>query len=303
MSREKKYYIILYYYYVKIEKPELLRNLQLDFCKQLNLVGRIIISSEGINGTLSGFKENINLYMENLKNNKYFKNIEFKIIDIHKNVFKKLSVKYRKEIVSLKLKKDIFPDYNNKKNFYLEPQQFYDYLIKNKNVFLLDVRNNYEYNLGHFENAINPNIQNFRDLPYWIDKEFHSFKDKNVLLYCTGGVRCEKISFLLKEKGVKDVFQLKGGIIKYSQDKKLQGKLFQGKIYVFDQRISMKANDKKNNIVGKDYFDQTPCERYINCANPQCNKQILCSKKNEYKNLGSCSIECINNPKNRYLKK
>ncbi|KXT29272.1 rhodanese-like domain protein [Candidatus Phytoplasma oryzae] len=300
MFKKNDYFIISYYYYVIIKDSEELRKKQLVYCKKLNLMGRIIISPEGINGTLSGLKNNILSYMENLKNIEEFKNIDFKIIEYNKNVFPKISVKHRNEIVSLKLKKDFFP--GNKGEYFLEPYQFYQLLINPKNVFLLDVRNDYEYNLGHFQNAINPNIKNFRDLPYWIEKNFFSFKNKKVCLYCTGGVRCEKISLLLKEKGVNEVYQLKGGIIRYSQDTKTQGKFFQGKMYVFDQRISMKVNLKEKIIVGKDYFDNKPCERYINCANPECNKQILCSKHNEVKYLSSCSDKCRNNTKNRYFK-
>ncbi|KAB8121844.1 MAG: rhodanese-related sulfurtransferase [Candidatus Phytoplasma cynodontis] len=300
MLIDNNYYIILFYYYTKIKEPEKLQKEQLDYCKKLGLVGRIIIASEGINGTLSGLRQNIELYMLDLKKNKYFKKIEFKIIEYNRNVFPKLAVKIRKEIVSLKLKKDIFPDIN--KTSYLEPKQFFNFLKEKKNIFLLDVRNIYEYNLGHFKNAVNPNIENFRDLPKWIEKEILNFKNKKTLLYCTGGVRCEKISALLKEKGVKEVYQLKGGIINYSQDKQVQGELFQGQMYVFDQRIAVKVNNKENVVVGRDYFDQTPCERYINCSNPECNKQILCSKKNELEKLGSCSIQCRKNPKNRFFK-
>jgi UPF0176 protein len=292
--KEKEYCIILFYNYISIKNPEELKKSHFYECKKLNLLGRIIVSSEGINGTLSGLSKNIDKYIEILKKNKYFKNIDIKKTKYKKNVFKKLSVKLRKEIVSLKLKENIFP--NNKKKYYLEPKKFYKYLQK-ENVFILDVRNDYEYNLGHFKNAINPNIKNFRDLPNWIEKKISIFKNKKILIYCTGGVRCEKISSFLKQKGINEVYQLKGGIIKYSQDKDIQGDLFYGKMYVFDQRISMKVNYKEDIIVGKDYFDKTPCERYINCNNPKCNKQILCSEQNEKKYLGSCSLICsLNNP-------
>lgn len=132
MLIDNNYYIILFYYYTKIKEPEKLQKEQLDYCKKLGLVGRIIIASEGINGTLSGLRQNIELYMLDLKKNKYFKKIEFKIIEYNRNVFPKLAVKIRKEIVSLKLKKDIFPDIN--KTSYLEPKQFFNFL-KEKKIF------------------------------------------------------------------------------------------------------------------------------------------------------------------------
>ncbi|MFR0367782.1 rhodanese-related sulfurtransferase [Candidatus Phytoplasma palmae] len=297
MLKNETYLIILYYKYFFIDELDQFKNEQFDYCDKLGLLGRIIISKEGMNGTLSGPEKNINKYIEYMKKSDFGHDIDFKISYFHKHVFSKLSVKVRDEIVSLKLNKDIFP-YKNKK-YYLKPQEFYNNLKKN-DVFVLDVRNNYEYNLGHFRNAINPDIENFRFLPKWIEENLDLMKNKKVVTYCTGGVRCEKIAYFLKEKGINEVYQLEGGIIKYSQDKKLKGKLFDGKMYVFDERISTEVNEKQHTIVGKDFFDQTPCERYINCANPHCNKQILCSEENEEYFLGSCSKECRDHEQNIY---
>ncbi|WP_341266720.1 rhodanese-related sulfurtransferase [Candidatus Phytoplasma fraxini] len=301
MSNEKELYlIILYYKYIHIEEPKHFKNLQIKYCSKLNLLGRIIVSSEGINGTLSGSKESILEYIKYLKKTKGFENIDFKISTYYKHVFSKLSVKVRKEIVALKLKKDIFPEYNS--NNYLEPKKFFQ-MLKEKDVVVLDVRNDYEYDLGHFRNSINPKISNFRDFPEWLDKNLSFLKNKKILTYCTGGVRCEKASILLRSKQINEVYQLKGGIINYSQDPETKGKLFDGKVYVFDQRIADKVNQTEHIIVGKDFFNQTPCERYINCGNPSCNKQILCNEENEKKYLGSCSESCSKNENNRYLLK
>lgn len=301
-GKEKLYSIILYYIYTPLKNLEQLKKDHFEYCNKLGLLGRIIISEEGINGTLSGFKKNIEKYMEYLKSIEGFEQIDFKLDPHHENVFPRLSIKIKKEIVGLKLDKDVRVENNLKK--YLEPKEFFKFLQKeDENVVILDVRNNYEYDLGHFQKAINPNIDNFRDLPQWIDKNLSLFKNKTILTYCTGGVRCEKASLLLESKGIKKVYQLKGGILKYNQDSEAQGQLFQGKVYVFDKRISRSVNKKENIITGRDFFDQTPCERYINCANPSCNKQILCSEKNEIKYLGSCSQECAKNPSNRYILK
>ncbi|MEZ0180534.1 oxygen-dependent tRNA uridine(34) hydroxylase TrhO ['Camptotheca acuminata' phytoplasma] len=297
-KKEQNYLVILYYNYIPIQDPESFQKEHLKFCQKLGLLGRIIISHEGINGTLSGLKEDVEKYIFYLRNIKGFEKTEFKIDSYHENVFPKLSVKLKDEIVSLKLEQDLFPD--GSKSSYLEPKEFLQ-SFKKDNVVVLDVRNEYEYQLGHFKNAINPNIENFRDLPEWLENNLSLFKDKQILTYCTGGVRCEKVSLFLRSKGVEDVYQLKGGIIKYSQDKDTQGKDFQGKVYVFDKRISVPVNKKEHVIVGRDYFDQTPCERYINCANPECNKQILCSEENEIKYSGSCSQECLNNKRNLYV--
>ncbi|MBP3059462.1 rhodanese-related sulfurtransferase [Texas Phoenix palm phytoplasma] len=297
MFKNETYLIILYYKYFFIDEPEKFKNEQFDYCNKLGLLGRIIVSKEGINGTLSGSEKNINKYIKYMKKSDFGYDIDFKKDFFHKHVFSKLSVKVRDEIVSLKLQEDIFP-YKDKQ-YYLKPKEFFNILNQN-DVFVLDVRNNYEYNLGHFRNAINPDIENFRFLPNWIEENLHLMKNKKVLTYCTGGVRCEKISCFLKKKGIDEVYQLEGGIIKYSQDKELKGELFDGKMYVFDERISTEVNKQKHIIIGKDFFDQTPCERYINCANPKCNKQILCSEENEDYFLGSCSKECRKDENNIY---
>ncbi|MDO8054225.1 rhodanese-related sulfurtransferase ['Opuntia sp.' phytoplasma] len=289
------YQVILFYNYSYIKNPKILCNLHKTFCIKNKLLGRIIISEEGINGTLSGLTIDINSYMQFLLQDSCFANTAFKIDSVNGHVFPKLSVKYKKEIVSLKLKNDIFP----KNSCYLEPKEFYN-LSQKSDIILLDARNNYETKLGHFLNAILPDINNFRELPAWIDKNLDFFKNKKVLTYCTGGVRCEKLSIYLKNKGISEVFQLKGGIINYSQDETLQGERFQGSLYVFDKRIVVKANKKKHTIIGKDFFDQTPCERYINCANPECNKQILCSLANEIKYSGSCCLRCRKHVNNRF---
>ncbi|WP_284928391.1 oxygen-dependent tRNA uridine(34) hydroxylase TrhO [Candidatus Phytoplasma sp. AldY-WA1] len=299
-SKKENYLIILFYNYTHIEDPEKFKEEHWNYCQKLGLLGRIIISSEGINGTLSGFKEDIETYMAYLKKIKGFENIDFKIDAHHKHVFPRLSIKVRKEIVALKLDKDLVPESNP--DNYLEPKKFFQ-TLKEKDVVVLDVRNDYEYDLGHFRNSINPKISNFRDFPEWVEKNLSFLKNKKVLTYCTGGVRCEKASILLRSKGLNEVYQLKGGIIKYSQEPEVQGQLFDGQVYVFDQRIAVKVNKKENIIVGRDFFDQKPCERYINCGNPSCNKQILCSEENEMNYLGSCSLECSLNKNNRYLLK
>ncbi|MDV3195933.1 MAG: rhodanese-related sulfurtransferase [Candidatus Phytoplasma stylosanthis] len=303
METEKLYFIISYYNYTFIKEPENFKKDHYQYCKKLGILGRIIISHEGINGTLSGLKKDVAEYMQYLKKIKNFEKVEFKIDSYHEHVFPRLSFKVRKEIVSLKLEEDFFPEKNSEN--YLNSKDFLKFLQKeNKEDFvILDVRNNYEYNLGHFKNAINPNINHFRDLPKWLEKNLDLFENKKVLTYCTGGVRCEKVSLFLKSKKIHKVYQLKGGIIEYSQDTEVQGQLFEGKVYVFDKRISNEVNKKEHVIVGKDFFDQTPCERYINCSNPECNKQILCSVENEIKYLGSCSKKCMENKRNTYFYK
>ena len=167
---------------------------------------------------------------------------------------------------------------------------------------MIDARNDYEYDLGHFRGAVRPDIRSFRELPEWMQAHKEEFMEKRVVTYCTGGIRCEKFSGWLVREGFKNVGQLHGGIATYGKDPEVQGELWDGKMYVFDERIAVDINQVDKQIVGKDWFDGTPCERYINCGNPECNRQFLTSVENEEKHLGSCSVACAQHPQNRYIK-
>ncbi|EHZ3605283.1 rhodanese-related sulfurtransferase, partial [Listeria monocytogenes] len=136
----------------------------------------------------------------------------------------------------------------------------------------------------------------------WIEDNREQLADKKIVTYCTGGIRCEKFSGWLKTAGFDDVSQLHGGIATYGKNEETKGELWDGQMYVFDERIAVPINQVNPTIVGKDYFDGTPCERYINCANPYCNKQILASVENEKKYLRSCSHDCRVHPANLYTK-
>ncbi|MCR3906857.1 MAG: rhodanese-related sulfurtransferase [Tenericutes bacterium] len=295
-----QYRILLYYHYTQIDDPETLREQHLKYCKELGLLGRVFISSEGINGTVSGTIEQTDLYMNNLKSNPLFKGIIFKIDESNGHAFKKMHVRVKNELVNFSLEDDINPlDITGK---YVEPKEFYNGL-NDPNTLVIDARNDYEYDLGHFKGALKPEIKRFRELPNWIRENKHLLKGKKILTYCTGGVRCEKFSGWLKKEGFDDVGQLHGGIVTYGKHPEVKGQLWEGNCYVFDQRISIPINQVNHVIVGKDYFTGEPCERYINCANPECNKQIICSEENEHKYLGSCSKECREHPRNRYVLK
>jgi UPF0176 protein len=225
-------------------------------------------------------------------------NISFKIDSEDQHAFSRISVKVKSEIVNLGLDEDINP--HEITGTYLEPKEYFNKL-QNPNVIIVDARNDYEYDLGHFKNAINPHIKNFRDIPTWFKKNKQLFEGKTVLTYCTGGVRCEKWSGFLKREGIEDVYQLKGGIVTYGKDPEVQGQLWEGQCYVFDSRIGVPVNRINPTVVGKDYFTGEPCERYINCANPECNKKLLCSEANEVNYYGSCCDACRNHPMNRYV--
>ncbi len=201
--------------------------------------GSIIISSEGINGSLAGNSKDIFKILKLLK--KEFKFTEFDSSNISTSRFQpfhKAKVKVKKEVVPLGFK---IKSESKRRNRYLSGNSWNKLIIK-KETLLIDVRKPFEYNVGTFKNAMNPNIQNFRDFPKFLNK---IEKTKPVAMFCTGGIRCEKASIFLKQKGFKNVFQLKGGIINYLNKTKKKNSLWKGECFVFDNRVSLKHKLKQ----------------------------------------------------------
>ena len=294
------YRVLLYYNYTKIENPEQFAKEHLALCKSLGLKGRILVAEEGINGTASGTIEATQQYMDWMHNDERFKDTWFKIDESEGHAFRKMFVRPRKELVALNLEEDVDP--LRLTGEYLDAKAFKEALL-DEDTIVLDARNDYEYDLGHFRGAIRPDIRNFRELPEWIRENKEEFMDKKVVTYCTGGIRCEKFSGWLLREGVENVAQLHGGIATYGKDPEVKGEMWDGKMYVFDDRISVEINQVDKQIIGKDWFDGTPCERYINCGNPSCNRQIITSEENEAKHLGGCCYDCAASETNRYIKR
>jgi len=296
---EKQYRVLLFYQYVKIDDPDKFTNQHLELCKQLGIRGRILIASEGVNGTISGTVDQTNSYMQYMREDARFEDMIFKIDEANEHAFKKIKVRHRPELVTLRLETDINPLETTGK--YLSPKEFYKAMQEDDTV-VIDARNDYEYDLGHFRGAVKPQIKSFRELPEWIRENKKKYEGKRILTYCTGGIRCEKFSGWLVREGFEEVSQLHGGIVSYGKDIEVQGELWDGQCYVFDERIGVPVNQKEHIVVGKDYFTGEPCERYVKCANPECNMHILCSEENEHTYMRSCSDECRTHPKNRYVK-
>lgn len=295
---EKDFRVLLYYKYQHIDDPELFAKEHLEFCKSIGLKGRILVGSEGINGTVSGTIKQTDKYQEFLHSLQGFEDVWFKVDEADDYAHKKMFVRVREEIVALNLEEDINPLETTGK--YLSPVEFRDALVDEDTV-VLDTRNDYEYDLGHFKGAVRPEIGNFRELPQWVIDNKEKFMDKKVVVYCTGGIRCEKFSGWLLKEGFKDVGQLHGGIDTYGKDPEVRGELWEGKMYVFDERIAVDINQVDPVVIAKDYFDEQPCERYVNCANPECNQQIITSEENEAKYVRGCSPDCRRHPRNRYV--
>jgi UPF0176 protein len=299
MKEEKPLRILLYYKFVPIDDPEQFAKDHLKFCKELGLKGRVLVAHEGLNGTVSGTVEQTNAYMDALRKDSRFEDMQYKIDEADEHAFKKMFVRPREEIVTFRLDEEVDP--NEVTGKYLSPKEWYEQL-QVEDVIVLDGRNDYEYDIGHFRNAIRPDVKSFRDFPQWIRENLSQFKDKRILTYCTGGIRCEKLSGFMLKEGFQDVAQLHGGIVTYSKDPEVQGKLFDGKCYVFDERISVPINrTDEDTVVGKCHHCGEAEDRYLNCANPWCNLQHVCCEECEEKHKRSCCKECEEHPDNRYV--
>lgn len=290
------YKVILYYNFVVIKDPEQFCREHKRTCQTLNLFGRIYIAGEGINGTLAGTQEQIESYKNFLLALEGFGNTEFKEDDSDYVPFVKLVVKTRPEIVTLKTNEKF--DIQKDGGKHLSPAQWKEVLDSNEEYILLDIRNDYESKIGHFEGAIRPDEKNFYDFPTWLDKT-ELDKNKKVLMYCTGGIRCEKFSALMKKKGFKDVNQLHGGIVSYA--KEVGDAHFQGKCFVFDDRLAVPIQKDQQEPLTKCEITGQPCDSYLNCANPDCNRLFICSPEGALKYEGGCCQECMQSPRKRPL--
>ena len=269
------YTIILFYKYIHIEDPVALMGTQKAICTKLGLTGRGIIAREGINMTFEGTDENIDMYLENLLSDSRFADTHIKKSEGTGKAFPKLSIKVRKEIVTLGLGEQDFSP-TEVTGRHLPPEELHAWLAKGKEFEIVDMRNDYEHALGHFKGSILPPLENFRDLPKVLPT-LERLKEKTVLTVCTGGVRCEKASGYLVKQGFKDVYQLDGGIVSYME--KYKNDDFQGKLYVFDNRVGMTFTpDEKRTIIGKCLKCATSSEQYVNCANLMCHRHFICCK-------------------------
>jgi UPF0176 protein len=290
-----KYQTLLYYCYSRIEGAEQFATDHLQFCKSLNLVGRIIVADEGLNGTVSGTEESCKTYMDTLHADPRFSKIDFKIDDVEEPSFIKMHCRYKSEIVHSGLRDPSIINPEIKTGIHLEPQDFVN-MKDDEDVVVVDVRSNYEHSIGRFKNAITFDIENFRDFPQQIN-ELAQYKNKKIVTYCTGGIKCEKASALLLHVGFENVYQLHGGIIKYG--KEAGGEDFEGKCYVFDNRVAVDVNSVNPKVISTCRNCGSRTTKMINCANPECNEHFTqCDACGEQLD-GACSDACQAHPRKR----
>ena len=278
--------ILLYYSYSTINDPEGLRNEQETLCRRLKIKGRILISSEGINGTIEGEDHAIEEYMIETRRYPGLENLEFKQSTGDGQSFPRLRVVVRPEIVTLGLNQDV--NIANKAD-YIEPEELKKLYDTKEEFYIIDARNEYEARVGKFKNAIAFDIKNFREFPHAVE-QIGDLKDKPVITYCTGGVRCEKASAYLKEQGFENVRQLHGGVHVYSEQ--TGGQYFEGDLYVFDNRITMPVNTVDPTTISECIHCKKKIARFVNCCNAECNLQMICCEECEAEYGGGSSREC-----------
>jgi UPF0176 protein len=286
-----EYQVLLYYIYTPIENPDEYREIHHLFCVENNLLGRVIVSAEGLNGTVSGLKADCGAYINWLKSDVRFAKIDFKVDNVSENAFQKLHVRLKNEIVN----SDLPVNPLEKTGIHLEPADF-KALKDKEDVVLIDMRSNYEHSVGKFKGAISFDMENLRELPDHMNEIAH-LKDKKIITYCTGGIKCEKASAYLLDQGFKNVYQLHGGIIKYGLEE--GGEDFEGKCYVFDNRVAVDVNKINPKTISKCHICQTECDRMVNCANPECNNHVAICANCLLEMDGACTNECKNHPKKR----
>lgn len=281
---------ISFYQYHRIDNPQLFRDKLFLEWNALDVLGRTYVSYEGINAQISVPSENFMALKNQLDMISFLKGIRLNVaIEQNNKSFLKLKLKVRSKIVADGLNDNTF-DVTNK-GVHLNAKEF-NKMLENPDTICVDMRNHYESEIGHFQGAITPDVDTFRDSLDIIEENLKDHKkDKKLLMYCTGGIRCEKASAYYKHKGFQHVFQLEGGIIEYTRQVNSEGieNKFIGKNFVFDHRRAEKISDE---IIANCHQCGKPCDTHVNCANEACHLLFIqckeCSKKME----NTCSTEC-----------
>lgn len=281
---------ISFYKYAHIGNPQILRNHLFIHWNELDVLGRIYVANEGINAQLSVPADNFNLFKERLDSISFLENVRLNIaIEQYDKSFLKLKVKVRDKIVADGLEDGSF-DVTDK-GIHVGAEEF-NRLIEDPDTLLVDMRNHYESEIGHFKNAITPDVDTFRDSLDIIEKNLSAHKeDKKLVMYCTGGIRCEKASAYYKHKGFKQVYQLEGGIIEYTRQvnqKNLENK-FMGKNFVFDHRRGERISE---DIIAQCHQCGASCDTHVNCANEACHLLFIQCEACATKMDQCCSDAC-----------
>lgn len=280
-----------FYAYAKIENPKKFRDDLFIAWNALDALGRIYVAHEGINAQMSVPADNFEAFRDTLEEYDFMKGIRLNVaVEQDDHSFLKLTIKVRNKIVADGLNDETF-DVTNK-GIHLKAKEF-NQLLDDPNTIVVDFRNHYESEVGHFEGAITPDVENFRESLPIINEQLQNYKeDKNLLMYCTGGIRCEKASAYFKHQGFKNVYQLEGGIIEYTRQIKEDNipSKFIGKNFVFDHRLGERITD---DIISQCHQCGKPCDNHTNCANDACHLLFIQCDDCKAAMENCCSTECL----------
>lgn len=288
--REPK--VLLFYRFTPLQDPEAVHQWQRVLCESLGITGRIIISPHGINGTVGGALRDIKSYIKATKRYEPFRHMEFKWSDGSGRDFPRLRIKVRPELVAFGVPDEIQVDRHGVVNggVHLSPDEV-DELVaaRGDEVVFFDGRNAFEAEIGRFRNAIIPNVKTTRDFMTEIESgKYDDLKGRPVVTYCTGGIRCEILSAIMKNRGFSEVYQIDGGVVRYGEVKR-DSSLWEGALFVFDERQTVTFSDHAVTL-GACENCQRPTSKYVNCKNPTCRALILqCSECVENLTVEKCN--------------
>ncbi len=282
-----KYTVLLFYKYVTIVDPVTVAARLRSLATEHALTGRAIVASEGINVTLEGESKFTKYFLNDFLKDTRFADMLIKRSEGNGKAFPKLSVKVRNEIVGTRFPQEM-ADPRRKAAPHVTADELRAMYERNDDFVVVDMRNDYEYRVGHFANSINPGLESSRDLPQALPK-LEPLKKKKVVTVCTGGIRCEKMSAYLQSNGFEDVYQLENGMHGYME--KFPGKDFEGSLYTFDRRVTIDFGGDKN-VIGTCELCGTASEQFVNCANDLCHRHFIACSECQSSNTAACSESC-----------
>ncbi|GJM05348.1 MAG: UPF0176 protein [marine bacterium B5-7] len=267
--------IVAMYKFVRLDNYEAMQPIVLSFCQERDIYGTLLLAEEGLNGTLAGTRNAIDELLHFLRSDGRLADLEYKESYSNEIPFHRTKVKLKKEIVTMG-QPDIKP--SDRSGIRIEPEQWNE-VISDPEVLLIDTRNEYEYQIGTFKDAISPDTTNFREFPEYVKSNLNPATTKKVAMFCTGGIRCEKASAYMLEQGFEEVYQLNGGILKYLEEVKQEESLWEGECFVFDSRVSVDHQLAEGNY-----------EQCFACRRPITDEDM----KSKYYQEGVSCPRCIN---------
>lgn len=290
------YLVLAFYVFTPIEESHLEIKRWKKFLKEMGAMGRIYINEEGINAQMSICSENASKFYDWFLGDERYKGTNIKIHTNKEQAFAKMTIKYRKQLVAMDRDYDL-----SRGGAHVSSEKWAQMIEeRDEDTLILDVRNDYEWEVGHFEGAEKPSFETFREFPKYAEElgKIRNPEKTKVMMYCTGGIRCELYSCLLKDQGFENVYQLKGGVIQYGLDK--GNKHWKGNLFVFDDRLVVSITDKeKSEVISHCNHCQAKIDTYYNCANMDCNGLFISCLDCARKMKGCCSDQCIEAPRRR----